>query len=92
LKKIEIKYNNNHPINLFNLIKRIIKLISNLIAYLFANTMLIKIQIKNVYICAKRILSRLGLLSLTIISSKLNNKNNLMKYITQNANSILQKQ
>jgi hypothetical protein len=54
--------------------------------------MLIKIQIKNVYICAKKILARLGLLSLTIISSKLNNKNNLMKYIAQNANSILQKQ
>ena len=54
--------------------------------------MLIKIQIKNVYICAKKILARLGLLSLTIIPSKLNNKNNLMKYIAQNANSILQKQ
>jgi hypothetical protein len=31
------------------------------------------------------------LLSLTIIPSKLNNKNKLMKYIAQNANSILQK-
>jgi hypothetical protein len=64
---MEIKNNNNHPVNLFNLIKKIIKLISNLIAYLFANTMLIKIQIKNVYIYAKKILARLGLLSLTII-------------------------
>ena len=54
--------------------------------------MLIKIQIKNVYIYAKKILARLGLLSLTIIPLKLNNKNNLMKYIAQNANSILQKQ
>ena len=54
--------------------------------------MLIKIQTKIVFIYAKKILARLGLLSLTIIPLNLNNKKNLMIYIAQNANSILQKQ